>query len=547
MRLSSEISASSPGRCDPHPGAARSDGRTCLPPGGFGRRRDRSIGSVAAHPGVTPTRAAKAYPHTRHGDEDDVALGAPARGRSSLAPGSFPLPRALILSCEGVARRPGRQGPEDPHAPLLRPAPASLRSARFLLRRRGGPIPYVHIAAGTHPRGGHVDVCVRCPLPRIIALPSFSYQAAATSTTPYTTVLGATTLAHRSAARDLRRRRVVTGEPGQNIRGDTRGDMPAGEDAAGTADSIRGNARQPTVLGRCERDTHEMPGRDTGGIHPARPRSRPGASRGSATIYAGCFLKGQPSLISRRSVRAAGRGACIVVSLSSKDQTECGLHRMCATALGGPVSLPQKPSFVLAPSPIVLHTFLFLCPPDPGRAWTPLPSYASHRHTSARSLPTLQLATETELDRIVHKQASLPRSARSPPLSIAVASITGCLDDPGWLRRIISPSPTTTMSSRRSRASVSEEEINELISRLQTLLPNARRRGGSQRRLQLQVRRRALQVKVVASTTKLLKETCSYIKSLHREVDDLSDRLSDLMATMDHNSPGAEIIRSLLR
>ncbi|KAG2605356.1 transcription factor ILI4-like [Panicum virgatum] len=86
------------------------------------------------------------------------------------------------------------------------------------------------------------------------------------------------------------------------------------------------------------------------------------------------------------------------------------------------------------------------------------------------------------------------------------------------------------MSSRRSRASVSEEEINELLARLQTLLPSARRRGGSQ-----------------ASTTKLLKETCSYIKSLHREVDDLSDRLSDLMATMDQNSPGAEIIRSLLR
>ncbi|CAN6178697.1 unnamed protein product [Urochloa humidicola] len=86
------------------------------------------------------------------------------------------------------------------------------------------------------------------------------------------------------------------------------------------------------------------------------------------------------------------------------------------------------------------------------------------------------------------------------------------------------------MSSRRSRATVSEEEINELISRLQTLLPRARRRGGNQ-----------------ASTTKLLKETCSYIKSLHREVDDLSDRLSELMATMDHNSPGAEIIRSLLR
>lgn len=89
------------------------------------------------------------------------------------------------------------------------------------------------------------------------------------------------------------------------------------------------------------------------------------------------------------------------------------------------------------------------------------------------------------------------------------------------------------MSNRRSSrgsGSISEEEINELISKLQSLLPNSRRRGPSQ-----------------ASTTKLLKETCNYIKSLHREVDDLSDRLSDLMATMDHNSPGAEIIRNILR
>ncbi|KAL5207426.1 hypothetical protein ABZP36_031861 [Zizania latifolia] len=86
------------------------------------------------------------------------------------------------------------------------------------------------------------------------------------------------------------------------------------------------------------------------------------------------------------------------------------------------------------------------------------------------------------------------------------------------------------MSSRRSsRGSISEEEINELISKLQSLLPNARRRSSQ------------------ASTTKLLKETCNYIKSLHREVDDLSDRLSDLISTMDHNSPGAEIIRSILR
>jgi hypothetical protein len=50
-----------------------------------------------------------------------------------------------------------------------------------------------------------------------------------------------------------------------------------------------------------------------------------------------------------------------------------------------------------------------------------------------------------------------------------------------------------------------------------------------------------------SSASKLLKETCAYVKSLHREVDDLSERLSGLMETMDNDSPQAEIIRSLLR
>ncbi|KAH7652601.1 Myc-type basic helix-loop-helix (bHLH) domain-containing protein [Dioscorea alata] len=85
------------------------------------------------------------------------------------------------------------------------------------------------------------------------------------------------------------------------------------------------------------------------------------------------------------------------------------------------------------------------------------------------------------------------------------------------------------MSSRRSR-NITEEEINELISKLQTLLPESRRRGTGR-----------------VSAAKLLKETCNYIKSLHREVGDLSDRLAELMATMDNNSAQAEIIRSLLR
>ncbi|THU59044.1 hypothetical protein C4D60_Mb03t20830 [Musa balbisiana] len=84
------------------------------------------------------------------------------------------------------------------------------------------------------------------------------------------------------------------------------------------------------------------------------------------------------------------------------------------------------------------------------------------------------------------------------------------------------------MSSRRSR--VSEEEINRLVSKLQSLLPETRQRGAGR-----------------ASAAKLLKETCNYIRSLNRDVDDLSDRLSAIIATMDSSSAEAEMVRSLLR
>nr|QDF82426.1 transcription factor ILI5-like isoform X1 [Cymbidium goeringii] len=87
------------------------------------------------------------------------------------------------------------------------------------------------------------------------------------------------------------------------------------------------------------------------------------------------------------------------------------------------------------------------------------------------------------------------------------------------------------MSSRSGNSRpITDEEINELISKLQSLLPESRRSNTTR-----------------ASASKLLKETCTYIRSLHREIDDLSERLSELMATMDSNSAQAEIIRSLLR
>ncbi|KAK4712466.1 hypothetical protein R3W88_006979 [Solanum pinnatisectum] len=91
------------------------------------------------------------------------------------------------------------------------------------------------------------------------------------------------------------------------------------------------------------------------------------------------------------------------------------------------------------------------------------------------------------------------------------------------------------MSSRRSRHSstgssrISDEQIIELVSKLQQLLPEIRNRRSSK-----------------ASASKVLQETCNYIRNLNRQVDDLSDRLSQLLSTIDADSPEAAIIRSLL-
>ncbi|KAM1026152.1 hypothetical protein ACFX13_039828 [Malus domestica] len=90
------------------------------------------------------------------------------------------------------------------------------------------------------------------------------------------------------------------------------------------------------------------------------------------------------------------------------------------------------------------------------------------------------------------------------------------------------------MSSRRSRSRqsggsrISDDQINDLVSKLQQLLPEIRNSRCSD--------------KVSAST--VLQETCNYIRNLHREVDDLSERLSELLATTD--TAQAAVIRSLL-
>ncbi|KAG6656368.1 hypothetical protein I3843_04G017700 [Carya illinoinensis] len=90
------------------------------------------------------------------------------------------------------------------------------------------------------------------------------------------------------------------------------------------------------------------------------------------------------------------------------------------------------------------------------------------------------------------------------------------------------------MSSRRPRQSgtssrITDDQIIDLVSKLRQLVPEIRNRRSD---------------KVPAS--KVLQETCNYIRNLHREVDDLSERLSQLLATIDAESAEASIIRSLI-
>ncbi|KAL8471564.1 hypothetical protein ACS0TY_028355 [Phlomoides rotata] len=91
------------------------------------------------------------------------------------------------------------------------------------------------------------------------------------------------------------------------------------------------------------------------------------------------------------------------------------------------------------------------------------------------------------------------------------------------------------MSGRRSRQSsttsrITDDQIIELVSKLHQLLPEIRSSRRSSK----------------ASANKVLQETCNYIRNLHKEVDDLSERLAQLLSSIDADSPEAAIIRSLI-
>ncbi|KAL9667859.1 hypothetical protein QQ045_002228 [Rhodiola kirilowii] len=92
------------------------------------------------------------------------------------------------------------------------------------------------------------------------------------------------------------------------------------------------------------------------------------------------------------------------------------------------------------------------------------------------------------------------------------------------------------MSNRRSRSGrqsgssrISDDQIHDLVTKLQQLLTEIRRHSRSDK----------------ASAARVLQETCNYIRNLHQEVDDLSERLSELLANTDNAQ--ATIIRNMLR
>ncbi|KAK7851150.1 transcription factor pre4 [Quercus suber] len=85
------------------------------------------------------------------------------------------------------------------------------------------------------------------------------------------------------------------------------------------------------------------------------------------------------------------------------------------------------------------------------------------------------------------------------------------------------------MSSRRSR-NFTNEEIKDLVSKLQSLLPQPNQR-----------------LNQTLSASMVLNETCTYIKRLQKEADELSERLSQLLDSVDTTSVDVELIRTLLQ
>ncbi|CAJ2670302.1 transcription factor PRE6-like isoform X2 [Trifolium pratense] len=86
------------------------------------------------------------------------------------------------------------------------------------------------------------------------------------------------------------------------------------------------------------------------------------------------------------------------------------------------------------------------------------------------------------------------------------------------------------MSGQRRDSMFKEKQINDLVSRLQLLLPQLNQRNSSRQ-----------------STSKILQETLNHIRRLQKEVDDLSERLTQLMDSVDINDSDRRTLENFLQ
>ncbi|KAL1330715.1 transcription factor ILI3-like isoform X2 [Arachis ipaensis] len=91
------------------------------------------------------------------------------------------------------------------------------------------------------------------------------------------------------------------------------------------------------------------------------------------------------------------------------------------------------------------------------------------------------------------------------------------------------------MSGRRQRSSgrseFTENEINDLASRLQALLPQPNQQTRNSR----------------VSVLEILKETCSHIKRLQKDVEDLSETLTGLLDSLHITDIDITLLQDLLQ
>ncbi|WJX81788.1 hypothetical protein P8452_64629 [Trifolium repens] len=86
------------------------------------------------------------------------------------------------------------------------------------------------------------------------------------------------------------------------------------------------------------------------------------------------------------------------------------------------------------------------------------------------------------------------------------------------------------MSGQRRDSKFKEKQINDLVSRLQLLLPQLNQINNSRQ-----------------STSKILQETLNHIRRLQKEVEDLSERLTQLMDSVDINDSDRRILENFLQ